>query len=105
MWRFLILWYNFKGKVLDVTSDNKGHWIFLVVEFHSYIFLLGNIYGYNSDSLNVILGGDFNMNHLMNFSNRLNLLDIWRRRLKLNVKNVKSFPYMQPLLLKCIISL
>ena len=77
-----ILKDRFNGKVLEKKIHDKGHWIFLVIEVNAQFVLLGNIYGYNSDTINcnlleecedinslsskypsakIILGGDFNM--------------------------------------------
>lgn len=50
-----ILRDNFKGKILEKSFDEKGHWIFLMVELHSHKFLIGNVYGYNSETLNNLL--------------------------------------------------
>lgn len=76
---------NFRGKIVCNKCDVKGHWVIIVVETSSNLFMLCNIYGYNSSSLNcelldtieenvnifstkfpmakIIIGGDFNMVH------------------------------------------
>ncbi len=81
----IILKGNFRGKILYNQRDVKGHWVILVIEIASNMFILCNIYGYNSSVLNhnlldtieenvnilstkfpmakVIIGGDFNMDH------------------------------------------
>lgn len=40
-----ILKDSFKDKVLKKKSDEKGHWIFLMVEIHTHIVLLETFYG------------------------------------------------------------
>ncbi len=79
----IILKGSFRGKILYNQCDVKGHWVILVIEIGSNMFILCNVYGYNSCVLNhnlldtieenvniistkfpmakVIIGGDFNM--------------------------------------------
>lgn len=78
-----ILFNNLPGKILKSKSDSNGHWISVVLNIGDVLFILFNVYGYNSIQLNnkllaeisnllfelkrlyptdnVIMGGDFNM--------------------------------------------
>lgn len=46
---------RFKGKILESRSDSKGHWLMIVIEIAGKQFVLGNIYGYSSPTLNFSL--------------------------------------------------
>lgn len=78
-----ILFNNLPGKIIKVETDSNGHWASVVININDVLFILFNVYGYNSaplnnkllteisDSLfelklvyptdNIIIGGDFNM--------------------------------------------
>lgn len=78
-----ILFNNLPGKIVKVETDPNGHWASVVINISDVLFILFNVYGYNSvplnsklfteisDSLfelklvystdNIIIGGDFNM--------------------------------------------
>lgn len=78
-----ILINNLPGKIVKVKADSNGHWIAVILNIKEVLFILFNVYGYNStplnckllseisDSLfelksvyptdNIIIGGDFNM--------------------------------------------
>ncbi len=73
---------KFKGHVLESVSSTEGRWLLIVVKLYNSVFILGNVYGYNSSvqaknmstevthSISVlmkiyqgaflIMGGDFN---------------------------------------------
>ncbi len=81
----IILKGSFRGKILYNQCDVKGHWVILVIEIGSNMFILCNVSGYNYIVLNhnlldnieenvnilstkfpmakVIIGEDFNMVH------------------------------------------
>lgn len=54
-----ILKGSFQGKILKNIAHNSGRWLILVIEFMNEIFILGNIYGYNSSHRNTILFEEF----------------------------------------------
>lgn len=78
-----ILFNNLPGKVIKVKTDSNGHWASVVLNINDVLFILFNVYGYNSVPLNnkllsdisdtlfefkrvyltdnIIIGGDFNM--------------------------------------------
>ncbi len=43
-----ILFFKFKGDVLELVNSTEWRWLIIVVKFDNSIFILGNVYGYNS---------------------------------------------------------
>ncbi len=78
-----ILFNNLPGKIIKSRTDSNGHWISVVLNIDDVLFILFNVYGYNSSTLNnkllseisnllfelkllyptdnVVIGGDFNL--------------------------------------------
>lgn len=77
-----ILLHKFKGEVLESVKSSEGRWVMIVIKQENVVFIICNVYGYNSNSSNktlfaqvsnnakllidkyadsyILLGGDFN---------------------------------------------
>lgn len=54
----MILFHKFKGDVFESASSSDGRWLLLVIKVDNMLFILCNVYGYNSQQCNRVLFSD-----------------------------------------------
>lgn len=48
----LIIIHKFKGDIVNFKSSSEGRWVILTVKLENIVFIICNIYGFNSHTLN-----------------------------------------------------